>query len=761
MPDYDFHTLSPIDFENLSRDLIQREFGILLESFTSGKDQGIDFRGFLGEENCIIQCKHYAKTGFKGLYSAIKKKELPKIKILSPQRYLLITSVPLTTKQKADLYHLIQPYIKDPKDIFGRDDINNLLGRHPDIEKKHFKLWLSSINILENILHSRILRETEQELDDIIKQSKKYVVNESFEIALKILKKYHYCIIAGIPGIGKTMLAKMLILQYIKDGYELLTISRDISDAYSIPLYDKPRIYFYDDFLGRTSITEKLGKNEDHRLVSFIERIKDSPRERLILTTREYILHQAQNIYERLDSPIFDNPLCIVDLSSYTRSIRAKILYNHLYFSSMDKSYIKSLISDKSYLEIIDHDNFNPRIIEHLTEQMWITALSNTDYPRVFKEALSKPIIIWEKVFNSQISNYARLILTILVTLPSEIFLHDLRKIFVTYLQNQSGYCDIENKFYDALRELEGNFTITNALEKGTIISFHNPSIADFLQREIERRPLTLFEVLKNANFFEQIEFVLDSELRHKLLLDEFPESKLLLKEKINKLLRQTPCKLSLWVGSKRGRSYKDRTLLQLARRLGYIASKARSKEYSYLQDIIRYNYEEICNGIQSGSFRPDDVVYLLRHMVLLPVFNKEEKRKILNLAKESIIKHAAWISELETIFDFLQLYPHMKSPEDTKRIKDKASSIVEDIVLEDDYEMLDDELFRLKNIHEKHQIPVSEEIEALEYRLIDLENSVGISHDPDWEDDYKSFTGRKSISDAQITSMFSTLIEE
>ena len=59
MPDYDFHTLSPIDFENLSRDLIQREFGILLESFTSGKDQGIDFRGFLGEENCIIQCKHY------------------------------------------------------------------------------------------------------------------------------------------------------------------------------------------------------------------------------------------------------------------------------------------------------------------------------------------------------------------------------------------------------------------------------------------------------------------------------------------------------------------------------------------------------------------------------------------------------------------------------------------------------------------------------------------------------------------------------
>ena len=102
---------------------------------------------------------------------------------------------------------------------------------------------------------------------------------------------------------------------------KVLSISRDISDAYSVPLHNSPRIYLYDDFLGRTSITEKLEKNEDHRLVSLIERIKDSPRERLILTTREYILHQAQNVYERLNTPIFDKPQCIVDLSSYTRSL--------------------------------------------------------------------------------------------------------------------------------------------------------------------------------------------------------------------------------------------------------------------------------------------------------------------------------------------------------------------------------------------------------------------------------------------------------
>jgi len=41
---YDFRTLSPLDFEELVRDLLQAELQIRLESFSPGRDQGIDFR---------------------------------------------------------------------------------------------------------------------------------------------------------------------------------------------------------------------------------------------------------------------------------------------------------------------------------------------------------------------------------------------------------------------------------------------------------------------------------------------------------------------------------------------------------------------------------------------------------------------------------------------------------------------------------------------------------------------------------------------
>ena len=44
MPQYDFKAVSPIDFELVVRDLLQKELNLTLESFKAGRDSGIDFR---------------------------------------------------------------------------------------------------------------------------------------------------------------------------------------------------------------------------------------------------------------------------------------------------------------------------------------------------------------------------------------------------------------------------------------------------------------------------------------------------------------------------------------------------------------------------------------------------------------------------------------------------------------------------------------------------------------------------------------------
>ena len=80
MADYNFNLLTPADFEELTRDLIQTELGIRLECFSPGKDSGIDFRyiGFKGSKT-IVQCKHYLKSGYAKLKSDLEKKELVKV----------------------------------------------------------------------------------------------------------------------------------------------------------------------------------------------------------------------------------------------------------------------------------------------------------------------------------------------------------------------------------------------------------------------------------------------------------------------------------------------------------------------------------------------------------------------------------------------------------------------------------------------------------------------------------------------------------
>lgn len=294
MAQYDFRSLSPIDFEILVRDLLQEELGVTLESFKAGKDLGIDFRYCRDTHSTlIVQCKHYVESGYDAMVYVLRKTELPKVTKLHPTRYIFATSVALSAGQKDQIGALFSPFIKSSTDIFGKEDLNNLLGKFPRVERQTLKLWLAGTNVLEEVLHAQIKNASRHEIERIRERARFYVMNESFSKALKILEAFNFCIIAGIPGIGKTILAEMLLLHYCRAGYEVIKVSDDISEAWSLNLSTVKRVFYYDDFLGQTSFAEKLHKNEDQRLLDFISAVKESRGVKLILTTREYVLNQA------------------------------------------------------------------------------------------------------------------------------------------------------------------------------------------------------------------------------------------------------------------------------------------------------------------------------------------------------------------------------------------------------------------------------------------------------------------------------------
>ena len=104
MTTYNFSEISDFEFEALCRDLLQEELGVSLELFTPGPDGGIDIH-YVGcqenEEYTIVgQCKRWAEGAFTSLLRHLSREELPKIRRLAPQRYIVMTSVQLTPDRK-------------------------------------------------------------------------------------------------------------------------------------------------------------------------------------------------------------------------------------------------------------------------------------------------------------------------------------------------------------------------------------------------------------------------------------------------------------------------------------------------------------------------------------------------------------------------------------------------------------------------------------------------------------------------------------
>jgi hypothetical protein len=149
--DYDFSSLSPNDFENLARDLIGREIGKRFEVFPEGPDSGMDGRHALADGAIILQAKHYLRSGFSNLKSTMAK-ERAAIERLQPKRYILVTSAPLTPKNKDALSGVIGPALQTPSDIFGPGDLNALLRKNPDIEVAHQKLWMPTTAVLKTVV---------------------------------------------------------------------------------------------------------------------------------------------------------------------------------------------------------------------------------------------------------------------------------------------------------------------------------------------------------------------------------------------------------------------------------------------------------------------------------------------------------------------------------------------------------------------------------------------------------------------------------
>ena len=505
MPDYDFLILQYNEFEHLTRDLLQKKENVFVESFTPGKDGGVDLRfAKVKGENTIVQAKRVKD------YASLKRtllKEVAKVKTLNPKRYVISTSVGLTPENKTEIQALFNSYIQSTEDILGRDDLNNLLGQNPDVEKQYYKLWLGSTAVLEDILNKRINNWSAIEMEAIRREVSTYVMNKSFDDALDSLTKNRYVVISGIPGIGKTTLARMLVNYLLSEGYEEFVKLEGIGDAAQKLQAGKKQIFFYDDFLGSTYFQNEE-KGFDQKLVAFIEKVKHESDKVFILSTREYILAEAKQTYEVFSTKNIELAKCVLDLSDYTESIRAEILYNHLAMAELPLPYVRALLEKRSYLRIIRHSNFNPRIIETFLNAKLYLNVDPNQFVEKFIDFFDRPYAVWELAFRQlkPVAQYALLVRMSMgdkTVLLSEWYLAT--KKFVQGTYNELHLSINDHTWKDTLKIIEGTFVVSNHIKGEYLACYQNPSVFDFLLEWIKSLSDIQELIIRDSYFAEQL----------------------------------------------------------------------------------------------------------------------------------------------------------------------------------------------------------------------------------------------------------------
>lgn len=519
MKKYTFEELNDIEFESFVNDLFAYEYSWKIERYKEGKDGGIDGKILLADKTIIIQSKHYRKSGFTKLLSVIKNIELEKILKLKVNRYIIATSLSLSNNEKQKIVSACEAIHLKEEDIYGNDDLNAILMKHPNILKNYYKLWAENTATLELFIHPEVYSKEIALATRLKKINKVFVQTEDVNPALKSLEENHVVVLSGSPGVGKTTLAEYLCQIYMRNQYSVQIIEGDISHLpFNFSDKEKKVLYYFDDFLGSNYFNAITG-NQDTAIVNFINQIRIEPNKRFILTSRTNIIHKAQLFSQSFRTYDLTKKQYVIEIANYSKLTKAKILYSHLWNSEISEAIKQQIIKNAFFMTIINHRNFNPRLIAFSLSLDGIEG--DNIYESILKH-LENPEQIWDHCYTAQIDEQARLMVKLCVANGGRINELILEKAYNRALLIYN-FIPTSNQPIDFghTTKLVCNCLLNRNIDSADIFYTHyNPSVSDYIIGKISTY-IEADKLMKCLNTDEAVRFYHDLILAKKIKKNE------------------------------------------------------------------------------------------------------------------------------------------------------------------------------------------------------------------------------------------------
>lgn len=515
-----YGNLNDVEFEYLCQDIMQKKLNIELHRFARGKDGGIDLADDVHSKNIIVQVKHYMASTVPQLMAKLKE-EADKAVKLSPKEYYICCSKELSPQKVDEIYQLFSGYMNSTANIITLNEIDDFLNAPENIEilKKHYKLWIESTGILQEIGNTNVFVDCETLLAGIENEKNLFVKTTAFNSALKCLQDNKTLFITGNPGVGKTITSKMLVLHYAALGYRV-RFSTNVSDLDELKKSlsrnpDIKEIILVDDCFGQAYFNMKESQNAE--LLSLINYVNASKNKLLILNSRITILQEAKERKPEL-LRCFEGKQCkvyVLDMTAIDIVEKAKIFYNHIAFNGMDKEYFSEIKKDKRYYNIIRHANYTPRIIEFICNPNRYKDVVPADYYNFAIQQLNNPKEIWKDEYERRLEKVDRLLLLTLYSLSdSAVEEEKVKKCFEQRISCETDIDTTVNQYEASLSRLLDGFVqlvSENSIKKLTMV---NPSVNDYLDGRmnasaLEKQQLTdrVFSIQQKKRLLSESEF--------------------------------------------------------------------------------------------------------------------------------------------------------------------------------------------------------------------------------------------------------------
>ena len=485
---FSFDELSSIEFEELCSAFLRKWDRNEYERFAAGRDGGIDLRCIKRKRRgvqsvTVFQCKRYKR--FSDLFSKLKSEELKKVRELKPSRYGLLTTCSLTPMNKDRIKKLFSPFIVDESDIIGREELNDKLSckAYEPIVERALGLWWQSFCVLQSTLYNRIRGRSRDVVKTYAKKNEHSLWTQGMAHVGSTLCKYHVAVLTGNPGVGKTTAAEVVLLKMMKKGYVPVVIEKTIDEAEDVWDDKRRQIFYFDDFLGKCYY-EAVNRSQESGIWRFISRVAQAKNKLLILTSRTTVLRRSVTMSDAYHDSGIENAPYFCNINQLSKLEKAHILYNRMVGSSLSESRIDVLLRDRNYMKVIEHRNFNPRLIEYvLRDSAYDGVVGGDAFLTKLLEFMRNPASVWRLLFAQQI-NKIELSMVWAVFLADSldeskmVCLYD-DLLECTYLHDGSGSpADYET----AVQGLTDSVLVRRIDEKGAVdFILHDPSIGDYL----------------------------------------------------------------------------------------------------------------------------------------------------------------------------------------------------------------------------------------------------------------------------------------